>query len=66
MDAAAQPAAAPQEDFSADFDKEQFRQMLAVKALRVPTRECHRYMKALTPWVPPAACPPPPCLAAMH
>ena len=39
------PAAAP----DVDFDKAQFRQWVGVKALRVPARRFHHYMKLLSP-----------------
>lgn len=42
----AQPSAAVD---PLDFDKEQFRTVLTVKAVKVPAKQCHRYMKLLTP-----------------
>ena len=45
----ASAAAAPAQAVSADFDKEQFRQRIEVKALRVPAKQCHHYMKLLAP-----------------
>lgn len=42
-------AAAPAQAVAADFDKDQFRQRIDVKAVRVPARQCHHYMKLLAP-----------------
>jgi hypothetical protein len=41
------PAALPP-----DFDREQFRHVINVKALKVPAKDCHRYVKLLAKYVP--------------
>ncbi len=43
---APRPAEAP-EALPADFDKDQFKHTINVKALRIPTKQCHHYMKLL-------------------
>ena len=35
-------------DGGALFDREQFRQRIAVQALRVPTKQCQHYMSLLS------------------
>jgi len=39
------------EALPADFDKDQFRQVIQVKALKIPARQCQHYMKLLMPYV---------------
>lgn len=50
--AAAMSSAAPRsaevpEALPADFDKDQFKHNINVKALKIPTKQCHHYMKLL-------------------
>ena len=35
----------------AEFDKTQFQHSITVKALRIPTQQCHHYMKLLVKYV---------------
>ena len=41
-------ALAPGDTLPAEFDKEQFRHVIKVKALRVPAKQCHPYMRRLS------------------
>ncbi len=47
--AAAPPPAEMPPALDADFDRAQFDRSVPVRALRVPARECHRYLRLLAP-----------------
>ncbi len=47
--AAAAPPAEMPPALDADFDRAQFDRAVPVRALRVPARECHRYLRLLAP-----------------
>lgn len=42
-----EPTALLMDDLPADFDKEQFKQNIKVKALKIPAKQCQLYMKLL-------------------